>query len=190
MTELCGAAITHRVTERGPHGSIGRALPGMEVCIRLDEGCIRDATGKVGELCVRGPLVMKGYLNQLEATAETVDRDGWLRTGDTATIDELGNVRVVGRTKDVIISGGYNIHPAEVENTITQHPSVATVAVGKSLHVDLGEIVVAYVVLKPGHHALAGEIEQTARTRLAPYKIPRRILSEVPSNRVSRCSTG
>ena len=176
MTELGGAAITHRVTERGPHGSIGRPLPGMEVCTKSDKGCIRDATGEVGELCVRGPLVMQGYLNQPEATAETIDRDGWLCTGDTATIDELGNVRIVGRTKDVIISGGYNIHPTEVENAIMQHPSVASVAVGKSPHEDLGEIVVAYVVLKPGHHALVGEIGQMARNRLAPYKVPRRIV--------------
>jgi long-chain acyl-CoA synthetase len=184
MTELAGAAITHRIEDLGPHGSIGRPLPGMEACIRSDGGCVRNGTGSIGELYIRGLLVMLGYLNEPEATADVIDGDGWLRTGDTATIDERGYVFIAGRTKDIVISGGYNIHPTEVENAIAQHPSVASVAVGKSHHEELGEIAVAYVVLKPGHHALAGEIEQSVCNRLARYKVPRRIVfvEDLPKN--------
>jgi long-chain acyl-CoA synthetase len=184
MTELAGTAATHQVTEQGPHGSIGRALPGMEACIMADAGRSHDPQGNTGELCMRGPLVMQGYLNRPEATAEAIDADGWLHTGDLATTDAAGYLYIAGRTKDIIISAGYNIYPTEVEAAIAQHPSVAMVAVGKSLDAEKGEIAVAYVVLKPGHVALAGEIEQTARDRLAPYKVPRRVVfvEDLPKN--------
>jgi long-chain acyl-CoA synthetase len=176
MTELAGPAVTHQGSERGPHGSIGRAFPGIEVRVTDHDGSTEVMEGDTGELCIRGPLMMRGYLNRPEATAETIDEQGWLHTGDLATIDKAGYVYIVGRTKDIIITAGYNIYPTEVERAIAHHPAVAIAAVGRSQDAEKGEIAVAYVVLKPGHSALAGEIEQTVRDRLAPYKVPRKIV--------------
>jgi long-chain acyl-CoA synthetase len=173
MTELGGPAVTHDRYRRGPIGSIGRPFPGMEVSIVPPDASGAD---KVGELRIRGPLVMQGYLNRPEETAAAIDTEGWLHTGDLATQDEQGNLHIVGRSKDIIITAGYNIYPTEVEDAIAQHPAVSMVAVGKVLDQDKGEIAVAYVVLKPGRSALAGEIEQTVRDRLAPYKAPRRVV--------------
>jgi enoyl-CoA hydratase/carnithine racemase len=119
---------------------------------------------------------MQGYLNRPEATRETIDSDGWLHTGDLASQDDEGNLYIVGRSKDIVITAGYNIYPSEVESAIAQHPAVSMVAIGKVADEDKGEIAVAYVVLKPGCTALAGEIEQAARDRLAPYKAPRRVV--------------
>jgi long-chain acyl-CoA synthetase len=179
MTELAGPAVTHDRHLRGPVGSIGRPLPGMEARVAPIEPTEYggdDESVRLGELLIRGPLVMQGYLNRPEATQETIDADGWLHTGDLASEDAEGNLYIVGRTKDIIISAGYNIYPAEVERAISQHPAVAMVAVGKVDDVDKGEIAVAYVVLKPDSTALAGEVEQAARDRLAPYKAPRRVV--------------
>ena len=175
MTELAGPAISHRFDDPSPPGSIGRAFPGTEVRIESEAGARGDADSGIGELCVKGPLVMQGYLNRSEATAKTIDKKGWLHTGDLARVDEQGNSYIVGRQKEVIITAGYNVYPSEIEQAIAEHPSVEMVAVGKSLDEDKCEIAVAYVVLKPGHTALAGEIEQAARNKLAPYKAPRRV---------------
>ncbi len=176
MTELAGPAVTHDRHRRGPVGSIGRPLPGVEARVMPAQESGDDESVRLGELLIRGPLVMQGYLNRPEATQETIDADGWLHTGDLASQDQEGNLYIVGRTKDIIISAGYNIYPAEVERAISQHPAVAMVAVGKVDDVDKGEIAVAYVVLKPDCTALAGEVEQAARDRLAPYKAPRRVV--------------
>lgn len=176
MTELGGPAVTHDRNRRGPAGSIGRPLPGLQASIKPVDGSVDDGTTRVGELLIRGPLVMQGYLNRPEATRETIDADGWLHTGDLASEDNEGNLYIVGRTKDIIITAGYNIYPTEVESAIAQHPSVSMVAVGKVSDEDKGEIAVAYVVLKPNCTVLAGEIEQAARDRLAPYKAPRRVV--------------
>jgi long-chain acyl-CoA synthetase len=176
MTELGGPAVTHDRNKRGPIGSIGRPLPGTEAAIRPIDGSVGDDDGPIGELCIRGPLVMQGYLNRPEATRDTIDSDGWLHTGDLASQDDEGNLYIVGRSKDIVITAGYNIYPSEVESAIAQHPAVSMVAIGKVSDEDKGEIAVAYVVLKPGCTALAGEIEQAARDRLAPYKAPRRVV--------------
>lgn len=176
MTELGGPAVTHDRNRRGRAGSIGRPLSGMEACIKPVDGAVDDGSERVGELLIRGPLVMQGYLDRPDATSETIDADGWLHTGDLASQDNEGNLYIVGRTKDIIITAGYNIYPTEVESAIAQHPSVSMVAVGKVSDQDKGEIAVAYVVLKSGCTALAGEIEQAARDRLAPYKAPRRVV--------------
>lgn len=178
MTELGGPAIMHQLTDktRSPAGSIGRALPGIEVRVLSGDAGKTENGDPLGELQVRGPQVMQGYLNRPEATAEVIDEDGWLSTGDFASIDETGNVFIVGRSKEIIITAGYNIYPSEVEAAIAQHPAVSMVALGKVPDPDKGEIAVAYVVLKDGHSALAGEIEQAARDVLAPYKAPRQVV--------------
>ena len=125
MTELAGPAVTHDRHRRGPVGSIGRPLPGIEARVAPTEESGDEESGRLGELLIRGPLVMQGYLNRPDATQETIDADGWLHTGDLASEDEEGNLYIVGRTKDIIISAGYNIYPAEVERAISQHPAVA-----------------------------------------------------------------
>lgn len=179
MTELGGVATTHRFGELVVAGSIGKVLDPMEGKIApLDEsgGTVPwDGKGQ-GELCVRGPLVMQGYLNNPGATAETIDSDGWLHTGDLATISPEGHVFLVGRKKEVILTAGYTIFPPEIEAVLAKHPAVQLVAVGKVPDEVRGELAVAYVVRKPGAHVLAGELEVFARRHLAPYKAPRQIV--------------
>jgi enoyl-CoA hydratase/carnithine racemase len=176
MTELGGPAITHQPGKFSPRGSIGQPLPGMEVRLAGNGSGNNVGPTDIGELCLRGPLVMRGYLNRPDATAETIDGEGWLHTGDLVTLDDQGNVFIAGRCKEMIITAGYNIYPSEVEAAIAAHPAVEMVAVGKEPDPEKGEIAVAYVVTKPGEKVLRGEIEQAARDRLAPYKAPRKVL--------------
>jgi long-chain acyl-CoA synthetase len=131
--------------------------------------------GEVGELMVRGPIVMMGYYGNEQATRETIEPDGWLHTGDLATMDETGAIFIVDRNKDMIITGGFNVFPAEIERVIAAHPSVAMVAVGGQPDEFKGEIAKAYVVLKPGATADAEGILAHCRAELAAYKAPRAI---------------
>ncbi|GAC1383262.1 MAG: fatty-acid--CoA ligase FadD8 [Acidimicrobiales bacterium] len=128
--------------------SCGRPAPGMTVKV-LGSDDVEVPRGEVGELCIRGPLVMQGYHNKPEQTAETI-RDGWLRTSDLALQDDDGYIRLVGRAKDMIISGGFNVYPAEVEAPILMHPGVEAVAVVGLPDDKWGEAVTAFVVPKPG----------------------------------------
>ncbi|ETW99196.1 MAG: hypothetical protein ETSY2_41375, partial [Candidatus Entotheonella gemina] len=179
MTELGGPSTTHRVGEPTVPGSIGKVLAPMEAKIEpLDEpGGSAPWDGKTkGELCVRGPLVMQGYLNNPEATAETIDEDSWLHTGDLATITPEGHIFIAGRKKEVILTAGYTIFPPEIEAVLAKHPAVQLVVVGKVPDEARGELAVAYVVRKPGEEVLAGELEVFARRHLAPYKAPRQIV--------------
>jgi len=179
MTELGGPAVTHSFECPGTKGTIGLPIGSMEA--RIDPQ-IRDPNQGIGELIVRGPLTMKGYWRNPEATQQTLDQDGWLRTGDLARIHADGTIEIMGRAKEMIITSGYNIYPAEIEAAIAKHPSVSMVAVGAQTDPVRGEIAVAYVVLKPDMTALAGEIEQTVRDALAAYKAPRRVVfcSDLP----------
>jgi long-chain acyl-CoA synthetase len=173
MTELAGPAVTHRFDRPGAKGTIGLPIGSMQARIDPDAG---EARQQIGELMVRGPLTMKGYWRKSEATERTIDHDGWLRTGDLARIHEDGMIEIMGRAKEMIITAGYNIYPAELEAEIAKHPAVSMVAVGAQTDPIRGEIAVAYVVLKPEMTALAGEIEQTVRDVLAPYKAPRKVV--------------
>ena len=179
MTELAGPAVTHHFDHQGAKGTIGLPIGSMEARIDIDTG---ESNQGIGELLVRGPLVMKGYWRNADATERTLDRDGWLRTGDLARIHSDGMIEIMGRAKEMIITSGYNIYPAEVEAEIAKHPAVSMVAVAGQADPIRGEISVAYVVLKPGMTALAGEIEQMVRDSLAPYKAPRRVVfcSDLP----------
>jgi acyl-CoA synthetase (AMP-forming)/AMP-acid ligase II len=154
----------------------GRARDGLEVIVADAEG--REAPrGTAGELLVRGYSVMQGYLDDPEATAGAVDARGFLHTGDLATMDERGYVRIVGRLKDMLIVGGFNVYPAEVENALLAHEAIGQVAVVGVADARLGEVPMAYVVPAPGRAVDARAIIGWARERLANYKVPRHVVA-------------
>ncbi|MBV8104453.1 MAG: AMP-binding protein [Hyphomicrobiales bacterium] len=176
MTELAGLGTTF--PSNGPHklGSIGVALPHTEARIADTGDPARTMPrGDVGELMIRGPIVMQGYWGNEKATREAIEPDGWLHTGDLATMDEDGAVFIVDRKKDMINTGGFKVFPAEIERVIAAHPSVAMVAVGGQPDELKGEIAKAYVVLKPGAAPDAEGILALCRAELAAYKAPRAI---------------
>jgi fatty-acyl-CoA synthase len=138
--------------------------------------------GEVGELVLRGETLMKCYWNNPEATAEAI-RDGWLLTGDLATVDEEGRIRLVDRKKDMIITGGMNVYSVEVENAVITHPSVKDCAVIGLPHRDYGETVTAVVELQPGTSLTLEELQEHCRALIADYKVPRRlIIAPIPRN--------
>ncbi len=176
MTELAGLGTTHARYAPPVPGSIGVALPGVELRIADLEDVGRDApAGEPGELMVRGPIVMSGYHGNPEATAETIEPDGWLHTGDVATMDATGHVFVVDRRKDMIITAGYNVYPAEVERVLAAHPDVAMVAVGPVPDPVRGELACAYVVPVAGSDPTEAELVAYAGEHLAAYKRPRMV---------------
>jgi acyl-CoA synthetase (AMP-forming)/AMP-acid ligase II len=161
----------------------GRAMPGLEVVVADRDG--KEAPrGAAGELLVRGYSVMQGYLDDPAATAAAIDARGFLHTGDLATMDERGYLRIVGRLKDMLIVGGFNVYPAEVENALLAHDAIGQVAVVGAPDPRLGEIPVAYVVPAPGRSVDAAAIIAWARERLANYKVPRQVVAvaELPTN--------
>jgi long-chain acyl-CoA synthetase len=167
--------VTHRNPIRGKRkpGSIGIPLPNTDCkIVDLDTGTIELPPGEPGELIVKGPQVMKGYWNKPEETAETL-RDGWLYTGDIAKMDDEGFFYIVGRKKEMIIAGGYNIYPIEVEEVIYQHPGVAEACVFGVPDPYRGETVKAVIVPKRGVDIAAEEIINWCNERLARYKVPR-----------------
>src|SRR5262249_1322882 len=133
--------------------------------------------GTPGELLVRGYSVMQGYLDDPAATSAAIDERGFLHTGDLATMDERGYVRIVGRSKDMLIVGGFNVYPAEVENTLLEHPALGQVAVIGVPDPRLGEVALAYVVPAPGASVDPAAIVAWARERLANYKVPRYVVA-------------
>jgi acyl-CoA synthetase (AMP-forming)/AMP-acid ligase II len=155
--------------------SCGRAIPGMELKIADDAGQALPA-GATGEICVRGYAVMAGYLDDPAATAEAIDGDGWLHTGDIGTMDAAGYVQITDRKKDMFISGGFNCYPAEIEKLMADHPAIASVAVIGVPDERMGEVGRAFVVRRAG--AAVGEAELLAWTRdtMANYKAPRSIV--------------
>jgi long-chain acyl-CoA synthetase len=183
MTELSGLGTTHAVHAPNVHGSIGVALPGIEVRIAaLDDRTRAEKTGEAGELCVRGPLNTLGYYGRPDWTADAIDAEGWLHTGDVAYANDDGYFFVVDRLKDMLITGGYNVYPAEIERVVSSHPSVAMVAVGRVPDDLKGEVARAYVVLRPGAQATEREIVDHCRPHLAAYKLPRsvRFVEDLP----------
>ncbi len=183
MTEIGGLGTTHPLYGPNRHGSVGRALPYVECRVAdLEDPSVTLPPNEVGELMIRGPIVMQGYYGNEEATREAVEPDGWLHTGDVASTDEDGYFYVVDRKKDMIITGGYNIYPAELERVMVRHPAVAMVAVGGQPDEIKGEVAKAYVVLKDGAHADEEEILAYCREHLAAYKVPRavRFVDDLP----------
>jgi long-chain acyl-CoA synthetase len=165
--------------ERKP-GTIGVPVRGVEMKVVDDERHDVEQ-GEVGEIAIRGENVMKGYWGREEATAESI-QDGWFLSGDMATVDEDGYFTIVDRKKDLIIRGGYNVYPREVEEALHEHEAVAEVAVIGIAHDDLGEEVGAAVALRDGKEATPDELRDFAKERLAAYKYPREvwIVDELP----------
>jgi long-chain acyl-CoA synthetase len=164
--------FNHPDAERRP-GSIGTPIAGVQVRLVGADGNVV-ATGTAGEMQVKGPNVMKGYWNLPDATDEAI-KDGWFSTGDIAVVDTDGYYYIVDRKKDLIIRGGYNVYPREVEEALYEHPAVAAVAVIGIPHEALGEEIGAAVVLKAGLSAELDELRQFVKGRVAAYKYPRRI---------------
>jgi fatty-acyl-CoA synthase len=151
--------------------SCGTPCVGNQVRLLDDDGC-EVAEGAVGEICVRGPIVMQGYWNKPEETAQAL-RHGWLYTGDMARRDADGYLYIVDRSKDMIISGGFNVYPREVEDALSQHPAVASAAVVGVPDAKWGEAVRALVVLRPGAHASAEELMALVRSAKGAVYTPK-----------------
>ncbi|HYF24948.1 MAG TPA: long-chain fatty acid--CoA ligase, partial [Baekduia sp.] len=161
------ATFNHPDRERKP-GSIGQPIRGVELKL-IDED------GGVGEIAIRGHNVMKGYWQRPDATAEAIDDEGWFRTGDMARRDDEGYYFIVDRKKDMIIRGGYNVYPREIEEVLYEHPAVREAAVVGVPHPDLGEEVGAAVALKDGERAEPEELQSFVKDQVAAYKYPRLI---------------
>ena len=170
LTELSGIATTTPVDSPSRPGSVGVPLGGTEV--RVADA---DENG-VGEVQLRGPSVIPGYWENAQATAEVIDADGWLSTGDIGRLDEDGYLFLVDRKKELIIRGGYNVYPREVEEALYAHPDVLEAAVVGVPHETLGEDVAALVVPRPGSTATIDDLQAWAKERVAAYKYPRRIV--------------
>ena len=173
------ASFNHPDRERKP-GSIGTPVRGVEMKLVDQRGNVV-APGEVGEIAIRGHNVMKGYWQRSDATDEVM-RDGWFLTGDLARVDDDGYFTIVDRKKDMIIRGGYNVYPREIEEVLYEHPAVREAAVVGLPHAGLGEEVGAVIALKPDAHATAGELRDFVRERVAAYKYPRRVwfVDELP----------
>jgi long-chain acyl-CoA synthetase len=172
MSETCAIASFNRPDRERKPGSIGVPVPGVEM--KLVDGDGNEVPqGEVGEILIRGPVVMKGYWNREDATRETIDEDGWLHSGDMATVDEDGYFFIVDRKKDMIIRGGFNVYPRELEEVLYEHPAVAEAAVIGIKHESLGEEVAAAVALKKGQEATVDELRAYVKERVAAYKYPR-----------------
>ena len=175
------ASFNHPDRERRP-GSIGTPISGVEMKV-VDAGGDEVPPGESGEIVIRGHNVMKGYWRRPEETAAAI-RDGWFHTGDLGRVGENGYLFIVGRQKDLIIRGGYNVYPREVEEVMHEHPAVAEVAVIGLPHPELGEEVGAAVALRPGAVATPDELRDFVKRQVAAYKYPRRvwIVDALPKN--------
>jgi long-chain acyl-CoA synthetase len=170
------ASFNHPDRERKP-GSIGTPIEGVEMQVWDDDGN-QVPQGEVGEIVIRGHNVMKGYWERPEATEEAIDDDGWFRTGDMAKMDEDGYFFIVDRKKDLIIRGGYNVYPREIEEVLYEHPAIQEAAVVGVPDESLGEEVGAAVVLKQGESLDADEIKAYVKDQVAAYKYPRKVWFE------------
>jgi acyl-CoA synthetase (AMP-forming)/AMP-acid ligase II len=159
--------------------TVGRPTPAVELRIVDPATATPRPAGEVGEVVCRSPAMMRGYWRDPALTATVIDADGWLYTGDLGCLGEDGNLRLVGRLKDMYIRGGYNVYPAEVESVLSDHPAVARAAVVAAPDPVLGEVGVAFVVPAPGadRAALArDELRAWCRARIADYKAPDHVL--------------
>jgi long-chain acyl-CoA synthetase len=172
LTECAALACSSRASAMKP-GTVGQPVPGCELKI-VDDQAEEVPVGDTGEICIRSGTVMKGYWNDPEATA-TALRNGWLHTGDIGIVDEEGFVTIVDRMKDVIIRGGFNVYPRDIEEALLEHPAIATAGVVGRPDSRHGEEVVAFVTLQTGVPADPPELVAWAKQRLGGFKYPREI---------------
>ena len=161
----------------------GRAIDGVEVLV-VDENGSEVQAGEPGEIVIRGYNVMRGYLDDPEQTAETIDKDGWLHTGDIGVMDRNGYLDITDRKKDMIITGGFNVYPAEVENSLMSHPEIGQIAIVGAPDERLGEIAVAFVVPAKQTDPTEADLINWARERIANFKVPRQVIfvDHLPTN--------
>jgi len=186
LTEASPVVSAHRYSGIRKLGSVGQAIPGVEIAI-LDDADQALPSGEVGEVCVRGPNIMQGYYRLAEETAATL-RQGWLHTGDMGRLDDDGYLYIVERKKDLIIRGGFNVYPRDVEEVLYAHPAVVEAAVVGMRDPVMGEEVVAYVALKPGATTDEATLLTFCQSRLAKYKSPRhiRLLDSLPKSPIGK----
>ena len=166
---------------------MGFPLPGVSLQVLGEDGR-KLPVGEIGGIQVKGPNVFKGYWRMPEKTAEEFTADGYFKTGDVGKVDERGYVTIVGRSKDLIISGGYNVYPAEIEGYINEMKGVAESAVVGVQHPDFGEVGVAVVIAKPGTALKPEAILAELKANLANFKIPKRcfVVAELPRNTMGK----
>ena len=168
-------------------GTVGFALPGVSLRVQADDGQ-NLPIGEIGGIQVQGPNIFKGYWRMPEKTKEEFTADGYFKTGDVGKIDADGYITIVGRSKDLIISGGYNVYPAEIEGYINDLPGVAESALVGVPHADFGEVGIAVVIAKPGMSVAADQIVTALKSRLANFKIPKKcfVVTELPRNTMGK----
>jgi acyl-CoA synthetase (AMP-forming)/AMP-acid ligase II len=185
LTESTGTVSMCRVGDDNDtvSNTSGCAIPDTEVRI-VDADNDEVPRGEAGEIVVRGYNVMQGYYQDPQATADTIDGDGWLHTGDIGVMDERGYIKITDRKKDMFIVGGFNAYPAEIESELLTHPAIAQAAVVGIPDDRMGEVGCAFVVLRPGAVVDPDELVAWAKDRMANYKVPRRVevLDALPLN--------
>jgi malonyl-CoA/methylmalonyl-CoA synthetase len=183
------AMLTSNPYEGGERrgGTVGFALPGVSLRVQSNEGNTLPAD-EIGDIQVKGPNVFKGYWRMPEKTKEEFTADGYFKTGDVGKVDERGYVTIVGRSKDLIISGGYNVYPAEIEGYINDMPGVAESALVGVPHPDFGEVGIAVVIAKSGASVDAAQIVAALKSKLANFKIPKHcyVVAELPRNTMGK----
>ena len=186
LTEASPAVCINPIDAKGHTGSIGLPIPSTEVCIRDPDGALA-AHGEAGELCVRGPQVMRGYWQRPDETAKVLDEDGWLATGDVAAIDERGFVRILDRKKDMILVSGFNVYPNEVEQVAVSHPGVLEAGVIGVPDERSGEAV-RLVVVKRDPGLSEESLRAHCESELAAYKRPKSVVfaDELPKSNVGK----
>jgi len=186
LTETSPGACINPVTLEEHNGCIGLPLPSTDAAIMSDDGQFLPA-GEVGELCIKGPQVMKGYWRRPEATAEVLGSDGWLKTGDIATMTADGFFKIVDRKKDMILVSGFNVYPNEIEDVIASHPKVLEVAAIGVPNEKSGEVVSVFVV-KKDPSLTSEEIIEICKQNLTGYKRPRHIefMQDLPKSNVGK----
>jgi malonyl-CoA/methylmalonyl-CoA synthetase len=187
MTET-GMNLSNPLLGERRIGSVGLPLPGVEACVVDPETLRVVPDGEVGELHIRGPHVFKGYWRKPDETAQSFTADGWFKTGDLALREHDGYFMLKGRLKDLIITGGLNVYPPEVELVLADHPAVAASAVVGCADAEWGEQVVAVIVLKIGQSVTPDDIISYCRNHLAHYKVPRRVafVDDLPRNTLGK----
>lgn len=186
LTETSPAACINPITATDYNGAIGLPICSTEACVKDENGSMV-TTGERGELCIRGPQVMKGYWQREEATALVIDGDNWLHTGDVAVMDEQGFFTIVDRLKDMILVSGFNVYPNEIENVISSHPEVLEVGAIGIPDEQSGEVVKAYIVAKTKTLTEA-TIKEYCRENLTGYKRPKQItfVDDLPKSNVGK----